>query len=348
MRAQGMVSPRVLSIAEEAGAVLARLNRDDGLSTFLPQARALAKEYGDPKHVFWLDLEIYGLAGVPGVSAPFKHQYQKEGGLIFSELHSVQNVEKLTVEGVRAAGYLRDELMPERDAVAYQSVSEIERSVARWEPVDPSLAFSLTADDVMRHGVIQSEHQRVLERVRAYLHRFVSNILAWAEAEKENQLLLGRDYHVVVDSLETLQTGVGEELLAALGNLRSDNPANWCAAGLLCRNVVMKLGRTLWQAPGETCDSELHGRALQIGGDKELNRLRAWLDYQYRRSEPEAKERLRELDDLAAGIYHRGSKGKRALRHAEAQQLVVDTFELVKGFEDLTGLQPVTEVGEGS
>jgi hypothetical protein len=339
-----MVSPRVPSIAEEAKAILARLNRGDGLSMILPQARALAKEYRDPKHVFWLDLEIYGLTAVPGVSTPFKRRYQKEGGLIFAELHNVQNVEKLTVEGLRAAGYLRDDVMAHRDAIAYQSVSEIERSVANWEPVDPSLAFSLTADDVMRHGIIQSEHQRVLERVRAYLHRFVSNVLAWAEGEKENQLLLGRDYHVVVDSLEALQTGVGQELLAALGNLRSDNPANWCAAGLLCRNVVMKLGRTLWQSPGETWDSELHGRTLQIAGDKELNRLRAWLDYHYRRSDPAGRKRLRELGDLATAIYGGGSKGKRALRHAEAQQLVVDTFELVKALDDLTGLEPVTGV----
>jgi hypothetical protein len=343
MRVQGIVSPWVLSIPQEAGAVLERLNRGDGLSTMLPQARALAKEYGDRKHVFWLDLEIYGLAGVPGVSAPFKHQYQKEGGLIFAELHRVQNVEKLTVEGVRAAGYLRDDSMPQRDAVAYQSVSEIERSVAQWEPVDPSLAFSLTTDDVMRHGVIQSEHQRVLERVRAYLHRFVSNILAWAEAEKENQLLLGRDYHVVVDSLEALQTGVGEELLAALGNLRGENPANWALAALACRNVILKLGRTLLVSDEEVYQSELAGRPLNLRGEMEKNKLCAFIDWHFRRSADESvKSELKRLDEVVRNIYEKGSKGKSTTRHGEAQQLVIDTFDFVSALERLTGLQPVT------
>lgn len=338
-----MVSPRVLSIAEEAGVVLARLNRGDGLSMILPQARALAKEYGDAKHVFWLDLEIYGLAGVPGASAPFKRQYQKEGALVFMELHRVENVDKLTVDGVRAAGYLRDDSMPQRDAVAYQSVSEIERTVASWEPVDPSLAFSLTADDVLRHGVVQSERQRVLERVRAYLHRFVSDILAWAEAEKENQLLLGRDYHVVVASLEALQTGVGEELLAALGSLRSNNPANWALAALACRNVILKLGRTLLVSDEEVYQSELAGRPLNLRGEMEKNRLCAFIDWHFRRSADESvRGELKRLDEAVRSIYEKGSKGKSTTRHGEAQQLVIDTFDFVSGLERLTGLQPVT------
>jgi len=338
-----MVSPQVLSVAEEARAVLGRLNRSDGLSTILPQARALAKEYGDPKHVFWLDLEIYGLAGVPGVSAPFKHQYQKEGGLIFAELHAVENVEKLTVEGVRDAGYLRDDFMGQRDVVAYQSVGEIERSVANWRPVDPAVAFSLSADQVMRDSVIQSEYQRVLERVRAYLHRFVSDILAWAEAEKENQLLLGRDYHVVVASLEALQTGVGEELLAALGNLRSSNPANWALAALACRNVVLKLGRTLLVSDEEVYQSELAGRRLNLRGEMEKNRLCAFIDWHFRRSADESvKSELKRLDEAVRSIYEKGSKGKSTTRHGEAQQLVIDTFDFVSGLERLTGLQPVT------
>lgn len=342
MTTQGTVSPRVLRIAEEARAVLARLNRGDGLSTILPQSRALSKEYGDPKHVFWLDLETYGLAGVPGVSPPFKQQYQKEGGLIFAELHSVENVDELTVEGVRSTGYLRDALTPRRDAVAYQSVGEIERGIANWKPVDPSLALSLTANDVMRHGVVQAEHQRVLERVRAYLYRFVSNILAWAEAETENQVLLGRDYHVVVGSLEALESGVGEELLAALGNLRTDNPANWALAALACRNVVLKLGRTLFVSDQETYDSELAQRPLKLGAEMEKNKLGAFIDWHFRSATKSAKSELKRLEQLARSIYERGSKGKSATRHAEAQQLVIDTFELVSGLERLTGLHPVT------
>jgi hypothetical protein len=300
----------------------------------------VAKEYGDPKHVFWLDLETYGLAGVPGFSPPFKRQHQKEGGRIFAELHRAEDVGKLTVKGIKDAGYVRGDPMSQRDAVFYQSVGEIERTVASWKPLVPSL--SLTADDVMRHGVVHAEQQRVLEAVRAYLYRFVSNILAWAEAEKENQLLLGRDYHVVVGALEALQSGVGEELLAALGNLRTDNPAHWALSALACRNAILKLGRTLFVSSQETYDSELAQRPLKLGGEMEKNKLCAFIDWHFRLADEPTKSELKRLEQLVRNIYEVGSKGKSATRHAEAQQLVIDTFDLVNGLERLTGLQPVT------
>jgi hypothetical protein len=228
--------------------------------------------------------------------------------------------------------------------IAHQGVGHLERTVEEYRPPAAGDAWAPVTDWDLRLGVMHSEHERILGSVRAYLYQYMDKIWSWALQERDNLGLLGPDYRIVVHSLDALETGVGQELVAALANLGRENPANWCAAGLLCRNVVMKLGRTLWQAPGETWDSQLHGRALQISGDKELNRLRAWLDYHYRRSDEETRDRLKELDDLATGIYQRGSKGKRALRHGEAQQLVVDTFELVKALDDVTGLEPVTEV----
>ncbi|MGB6836806.1 MAG: hypothetical protein WBF66_03780 [Dehalococcoidia bacterium] len=336
------IEERIDRLLSMARAVLDRLERGDKLSEVLPQARAVAGLYGDAAHMHWLDCEIYGLVDVPFAEVRRKKGHQKAGAYRFCVLHTAAEVRELSVDGVLADW--RKEEMPDRSAVLWQSVGSLERSVDGYREPAPHEMYGSRADEFLQLIAMHGERRRVLDRVRAYLYQYMNRTWSWALGERDNLRLLGPDYRIVVGSLDALETGVGQELVAALVNLGRDNSANWCAAGLLCRNVVMKLGRTLWQVPGETWESELHGRALQIGRDKELNCLRAFLDYHYRRSEPETRKRLRELEDVARGVYNRGSKGKRALRHAEAQQLVVDTFELVKAVDDLTGLEPVTEV----
>lgn len=336
------IEERIDRLLSMSRAVLDRLERGDRLSEVLPQARAVAELYGDAAHMHWLDCEIYGLVDVPFAEVRRKKGHQKAGAYRFCVLHTAAEVRDLSVDGVLADW--SKEGMPDRSAVLWQGVGGLERSIDDYREPSPQEKYGSRADEFLQLMALHGERRRALERVRAFLYQYMNRIWSWALGERDNLRLLGPDYRIVVESLDALQTGVGQELVAASVNLGRDNPANWCAAGLLCRNVVMKLGRTLWQVPGETWESELHGRALQIGRDKELNCLRAFLDYHYRRSEPETRKRLRELEDVARGVYNRGSKGKRALRHAEAQQLVVDTFELVKAVDDLTGLEPVTEV----
>lgn len=340
------IEERIERLMSMSRGVLDRLERGDRLSEFLPQARAAAGLYGDAAHVHWLDCEIYGLVDVPFAEVRRRKGHQKAGAYRFCVLHRAAEVRDLSVDGM-LADWAKDG-MPDRSAVLWQSVGSLERSIDEYREPAPDEMYGPRADQFLQLIALHSERRRVFERVRAHLYQYMNSIWSWALQERESLTLLGPDYRIVVGSLDALETGVGQELVAALANLGRDNPANWCATGLLCRNVVMKLGRTLWQAPAQTWDSELHGRTLQISSDKELNRLRAWLDHHYRQSDPETKKRLRELDELATGVYQRGSKGKRALRHAEAQQLVVDTFELVKALEDLTDLQTVTEVGERS
>lgn len=182
-----------------------------------------------------------------------------------------------------------------------------------------------------------------MQRVRNYLHRFVSDIWISSIEEKTNQELLGPDYRLVINSLDALETGVGQELLSALGLIKSQNPADWSAAALVCRNVILKLGRTLFPAQLDTYESSLAGKTLNLKGEKELNRLCAFIDCHWRQADDPSKRELERMDELARLAYGRASRGKRGteLRHADAQQLVVDTFDLVSSLGSLVGFEPV-------
>ena len=179
--------------------------------------------------------------------------------------------------------------------------------------------------------------------VRAYLYDYMTKIERWAIAECENQALLGPDYRIVVESLDALQSGEGQKLVGALELLKSPNPEHWSAAALMCRNVVLSLGRTMWKVEGETYESQLDGKAIEIKGDREKNCLLAFIDFHRRRTNDDhAKRELQELHGLAIKIHGRGSGGKRSVRHEEAQTLVVDSFHLVSALQPLTNLEPVT------
>ncbi len=56
---------------------------------------------------------------------------------------------------------------------------------------------------------------------------------------------------------------------------------------------------------------------------------------------PEDPAQLERLPALVERIYSKGSQGKQRIRHAEAQQLVVDAFDLVSSLDALAGLEPV-------
>jgi len=325
---------RVIQLAR---AVLDRLDAGDRVSVILPQARLVAEARGDKEYVHWIDCELYGLPAVPFAKKPRRATEERAACLLFIELRGVEDVEKLSADEV-VAGKRPD---PSRKGkVLCQSVGELERSVAEHRETPPDYT-GWSADQILQAWVLQRE--RVLDRVRVYLHKYVGGVWLWAQQERNNVKLLGPDYRIVVDSLEALETGVGEELLAALGNLRGENPANWALAALACRNVILKLGRTLLVSDEQVYQSELAGRPLNLRGEMEKNKLCAFIDWHFRRSADESvKSELKRLDEVVRSIYEKGSKGKSTTRHGEAQQLVIDTFDFVSALERLTGLQPVT------
>jgi len=75
------------------------------------------------------------------------------------------------------------------------------------------------------------EAERILAVVRSAVQQYVSKVWLDAVQRKDNIALVGLDYQIVLANLDALETGVGQELMAALDNLRNQNPANWQLAG---------------------------------------------------------------------------------------------------------------------
>lgn len=347
------IRSRILGIRDGAEAVLRRLDSGEKLSAVLPQAKAVTDDRGDSRaHSFWLQFEIYGLADVPLAKPPFSDPDQEAGARLFCELHSLEDTVQRALSG-RTSGE-GESWANRRDKVDVNSVAELERSADHWRENRDEFMLMASAPTSDRTGRIREvgdwalqarERERIVRDVRSYLYDHMSRIRRWAVVEVENVALLGPDYRIVLESLDALRTDVRGEFAVALENLNSSNPANWSACALVCRNVVMALGRTLWTARASSYESMLAGKDLTLKGEKEVNRLSAFIDHHWRSANKQAKQRLAELDVLARSVYERGSKGKQQgkVRHEEAQKLVVDTFELVAELDRLVGLSPITD-----
>lgn len=334
---------RIERLVTMSRAVLDRLERGDRLSVVLPQARAVADFYGDAAHAHWLDCEIYGLLDVPFARGARKTKEHKAAVYLFCELRCGPDVRQLTVDGL-AEDWPKDKA-PDRSMIAHQSVGHLERTVEEYRPPTPGDASWAPATDwALRLDVMHSEHERILGSVRAYLYQYMDKIWSWALQERDNLRLLGPDYRIVIDSLDALETGVGQELLAALSHLGSTNPAEWALSALACRNVILSLGRTLFPLRTGAHHCAMLGKDLQLKGEKELNWLTAYIDVQWQNADDQQKEKLEGLAGLALRIYETGSRGKNktALGHGQVQELVVDTFRLVFGLKELAALQPLS------
>lgn len=109
--------------------------------------------------------------------------------------------------------------------------------------------------------------------------------------------------------------------------------------------MIIKLGNTLWKAPGKTYQSQLDQKELDLSREKEKNRVYAYIDYHYQHvPAKEQKETLKQLHKKVWGIYGVGSKGKRDVRHEEAQKIITDTFEFVDKLDKITELKPIENV----
>ena len=331
------IEARLDRIIATSESILSRLQSDERLSNILPQVRLLAELNENPVETSWLDCEIYGVENLPK-STP----RNTDGLLIFMDLHKMPDIAALDIEDIVNKGF-DVESRSSYDTVATQSIWQLEER--KFQEILKRPDDTLLRRIDFQCEIFDLEAGRVLQNVRSYVHQYVGHIWNKSVVEKENISLLGPDYHIVVDNLDALETGVGQELAAALDNLRSENPANWKLAALSCRNVIIKLGDSLWQVPVDTYDSALDAKQLDLRGDREKNRLYAYIDYSYRDSTDEAvRQTLKQVHDFIWDIYNMGSKAKRAIRHEEATKTVVDTFNLVAELDRVTILKPVSDI----
>lgn len=329
-------------LADSAQGVLNQLDAGAELSAILPTARLFVEHAAYQVHVYWLDFEIYGIGNVPGQVTPLQTEPEKQAFALYWSLHSTQDLREITGDKAFKRFQKQEGGPPKKDWLVTQSISSLENSVREFVSPDQSFT-SRYPDEALRLQVSHSERREILKNVRAYLHRHMGRVWRESTEENENFELFGPDYRFVIDNLHALNTEVGDELKAAAGLLRSDNPADWGAAALVCRNVVLKLGPILFAVEVDSHKSVMAGKSLDLRGEREKNRLLAYIDCHWVTAPNDVMQQsLSRCAELAIRLYERGSMGKRSLRFADAQQLVADAFELVALLASVTGLVSLT------
>jgi hypothetical protein len=298
---------------------------------------------GDTVKVALVDMLTHGLCNVPYQGIPYTDPAYKEAGLMLMKLCSMEDVTKLNIDEAidKLMKEPRDKRIPVKNQVVTLSVYEMENQsppppVSPWE----SRKF---ANLILQANIFQDRIRSILIRLRAYIYDYVSSIWIAATREKDRIDLLGPDYRLITDKLDALETPVGGELLAAIDNLGSSNPASWNASALICRNVVIKLGTLLWKVPGGTY-VQRSGEILEVSPNKEKNRLYAYIDAYYKKVGADKQTLLDEAQELVKPIYNKGSKGKKEIRHSEAQTLLVNTFRFIDLLNKATELKPIDTI----
>lgn len=326
-----------------ASTLMQRIDAGEQLGRVLPQLKTLVSLEADETMRFFLDVLIYGLDGIPGFNPPAKTQEQRNAFELWMDLCKVEDVHAMSVDSAIRDAWTERE--PRRSKIIRLSVYQMEQR-SQASPV-ASPTSEQEANLLFQAHLFNAEAKRVLNDLRSFLYDYASKV--WQEnlRQREYIQLLGPDYRLVLDSLGALDSEVKDELLAALDTLRSENPANWALSALGCRTVVLKLGTILWKVPGNQYSSEFLGKSLDVGGDREKNKLSAYVDaYWQIEADEQSKKLLEEALTLIPAIYDKGSKGKSAgtVRRAEAQQLVVDTFKLVDSLQKTTRLVPLSSL----
>lgn len=336
-----MQEERLDRIIQVSKSVIDDIRSGTRLSDILPQARFIAEVNDDNVEAAWIEYEIHGRERAPlSSSMELSEEQLEKAKQIYRELHSVIDTDKLreTIES-------RNKSSPFFLHQVSDSVITLESCAISGHPEMRTHIYKQGSVQDKIKMTLALESERLLTTIRAAVHKYASGVWLKAVKEKESLALLGPDYKIVIENLEALKSGVGQILQAAIDNLRKENPENWSLAALACRNVIIRLGDLLWRAPHKIYLSELDGKELNITGEKEKNKLYAYIDYHYKHiEEEEKKDSLKYIHDKLWRIYEIGSKGKRTVRYKEAQEIVVDTFEFVAQLDEITGLKPINEI----
>ena len=317
-----------------------QLDSNAPLSSVLSQVRLMANMTGDMLMVALTDMLTYGLLNVPFREQTFTDPTYKKAGLEYIELCGMEDITKLNIDEI-IDGMMKEprrEEIPVKNKVVVESVYEMENR----PPPPPVTLFDneKRANLIFQLDAYYKRIKSILIRLRAYIYNYVSNIWMESNREKDRIVLLGSEYRLAIDKLDAFETPVGGILLAAVDNLASSNPNSWSLSALGCRNVVLKLGSLLWNVPERTYITQT-GETLDVSSNKEKNRLYAYIDAYSRKVTADKQAMLCEAGDLVDSIYDRGSKGKKEIRHSEAQTLVVDTFHLIGLLNEVTELKPI-------
>jgi hypothetical protein len=321
---------------EISQAIMAKLDSGTPLSEVLSQTRLLTTLFDDSTITALVDYLIHGLTNVPYQTIPYTDPAYLTASLIHGKLCGMEDVYKLDIDDVLRS--LGKDRIPIKDQTVPLSVCEMENL-----PPPPEIQSSFNIEKmnlIFQTQRYQTNVRSILNTIRAYVYDYVSK--KWIETNKEKSriVLLGPDYRLLTNKLETLETPVGNELLAAIDNLSSSNPAQISLCALGCRNVIIKLGTNLFKVDVDTYTTS-SGTVLDVKSDKEKNRLFAYIDIFSSRSVSANKALLAEANAFVKPIYDKGSKGKGGIPRSEAQELVLSTFKFLELLDQATGFEPI-------
>ncbi|MCJ7667823.1 MAG: hypothetical protein MUP04_06030 [Anaerolineae bacterium] len=155
------------------------------------------------------------------------------------------------------------------------------------------------------------------------------------------------NYIALVDD-KLLSLGIGDSLKAAYENLRSDNPESWKLVALACRNIIIQLANTLWQAPDQAHPvlKGGDGKPMSLAADKEKNRLVAYIHHkvQSKTQKQFFKGQAERLATLLHGLFELGSKGKYFVSHEQALSCLINTYVFLGDLAIFTDMEPVTKI----
>lgn len=319
--------------------IMSRLDNGEKLSKVLNQVQLLMQLSEEKVIAALIDLLSHGIENMPYQGVPFTDDIYKKAGQMYCRLCCIEDISKLDVDEVLSG---KNKSNPSRrDFIITKSVYEMEN----FEKPDTKnyLISNVNQNLYFQQGVYYNNVQSTLNSLRSYIYKQIGIIWDKSINQKNRVTLLGQNYELITNRLSLLETTVGNQLSAAIDNLFSENPANWSLCALGCRQVIIKLGIILWKESGEQYKT-LNGKNLDVGKEREKNRLFAYIDYHIRKSDEPTKRRFNEAKKLVKTIYDEGSRGKSDVRKENAQALLVDTFHFVDLLDQLTGLIPVDNI----
>ena len=185
------------------------------------------------------------------------------------------------------------------------------------------------------------------ELCRDYLHRVIGLVVIALHAGTE-AAPLWEMLRADADSLAA-DAGVGEDLRSIARGASSTDPSEWEGALIRCRNVVDKVSRYLYQAPGRTyphiADSSGTG-PMAVDGPRYRNRLIAYMHQKGLNAEDRevADSHLGWFKAFVDQVNRLVSKGKQKVTRREVANGLIHTYLLLSEIATRTDGQPVTEI----
>lgn len=85
---------------ELARSILARLDKQEPLSSVLSQVRRLMSLIPEPEFVALADILIHGILHVPYQPIPFKDELYKKAGLVAMRLCAIEDISKINADEI--------------------------------------------------------------------------------------------------------------------------------------------------------------------------------------------------------------------------------------------------------